>query len=89
MLDRQYAQRGDSMAKQMARERTSRAPMNRWMQHGACLGLMAIVFVACATGQGLVTVGTSRAAVERAAEIAMNQATTSPENLPTIAAETR
>jgi hypothetical protein len=73
------------MLKQMARERSDRAPMNRWMQHGACLGLMAIVFVACATGQGLVTVGTSHAAVKLAAEIAMNQSTTAQENLPTIA----
>jgi hypothetical protein len=77
------------MVKQMARVRTARAPMNRWMQHGACLGLMAIVFVACATGQGLVTVGTSHAAVKLAAEIAMNQATTSPENLSTIAEQQR
>lgn len=73
------------MVGRMARERTARGPLTRWLQHGACLGLMMLVFLASATGQSLVTVGASSEAVERAAEIAQSQSTTSPENRPTIA----
>jgi hypothetical protein len=73
------------MAWQMARGRTTRGPLTRWLQHGACLGLMMIVFLACVTGQSVVTVGVSSEAVQRAVEIAQNQSTTSPEILSTIA----
>jgi hypothetical protein len=73
------------MARQMARVRTTRRPLTRWLQHGACLGLMMIVFIAYATGQSVVTVGASSEAVQRAVEIAQNQSTTPPEFLSTIA----
>ena len=73
------------MVGQMARGRTTRGPLTRWLQHGACLGLMMLVFIAYTTGQRVVTVGASSAAVQRSTEIAQNQSTTSPEILSTIA----
>jgi hypothetical protein len=73
------------MAGQMARGRTTRGPLTRWLRHGACLGLMMMIFIACATGQHMVTVGASSEAVQRAIEIAQNQSTTTPEILSTIA----
>ena len=73
------------MVGRMAQERTARGPLARWVQHGVCLGLMLGLFVAYASGNGQVMVGSSSEAVQRATEIALNQATTSPENLSTIA----
>ena len=73
------------MVGRMARQRATRGPLTRWVQHGVCLGLMLGLFVAYATGHSQVLVGESSAAVRHATEIALNQATTSPENLPTIA----
>jgi hypothetical protein len=73
------------MVGRMARGRATQEPLTRWVQHGVCLGLMLGLFVAYVTGYSQVIVGESRAVVQHATEIALNQATTSPENLPTIA----
>lgn len=73
------------MGGQMAPQRTTRGPLTRWVQHGVCLGLIVGLFFAYVTGNSQVMVGESRAAVQHATEIALNQSTTSPENLLTIA----
>jgi hypothetical protein len=73
------------MVGRMARQRKRQGPLTRWVQHGVFLGLMLGLFVAYTTGNSQVIVGESSAAVRHATEIALNQATTSQENLPTIA----
>jgi hypothetical protein len=62
---------------------TAAGPVARWLQHGACISLMALVAVACAVGASLPAAETATRPVQyREADSLLARGSTAPVTTP-------